>query len=70
MKNQTVRRNSQIAEEEEKRTRGPKPIDMDEIVQFSSGQGVYDHGFDPPLKDSGRGTGSLPGNYNRNNEHI
>lgn len=48
MKNQGVRRNSQIAEEEEKRAqRGPK-IDLDEIVQFSSGNGVYDHGFDPP----------------------
>lgn len=38
---------------------------MDEIVQFNPGNGVYDHGFDPP-KDSGRGTGSLPGGYNRN----
>ncbi len=69
MKNQGVRRNSQIAEEEEKRTRGHR-IDLDEIVQFSSGNGMYDHGFDPPLKDSGRGTGSLQGGQYRNNELI
>ena len=46
-------------------------MDIDEIVQFQTGNGVYDHGFDPPLKDSGRGTGSLPGGYNRNdNMHL
>jgi hypothetical protein len=60
MQNQQVRRNSNIGEDEERR-RGIK-MDLDEIVQFSSGNGVYDHGFDPPhQKDSGRGTGSMPG---------
>lgn len=42
---------------------------LEEFDQFSSGnQGVvYDHGFDPPAKmDSGRGTNSLPGGFNRN----
>lgn len=68
MQNQQLRRNSQIADEEEKR-RGVK-IDLDEIVQFSSGNGVYDHGFDPPAKDSSRGTGSMPGGQYRNNEHM
>jgi hypothetical protein len=67
MQNQQIRRNSQIQEaEEEKR----KKIDLDEIVQFSSSNAVFDHGFDPPQKDSGRGTGSIPGGYNRNNDHI
>jgi len=45
-------------------------MEIDEIEQFSSGNAVFDHGFDPPLKDSGRGTGSIPGAYNRNNDHI
>lgn len=62
-----MRRNSQIQQEVEDEKR--KKIDLDEIVQFSSGNGVFDHGFDPPgQKDSGRGTGSIPGGYNRNNE--
>ena len=42
---------------------------FEDFDQFSSGnQGnVYDHGFDPPAKmDSGRGTNSLPGGFNRN----
>ena len=66
MQNQAVRRNSQIQEEEEKRGRGHK-IDLDEVVHSNS---VYDHGFDPPQKDSGRGTGSLQGGHYRNNDHI
>jgi hypothetical protein len=56
--NQQIRRNSQIESQAEDEKR--KKIDQDEIVQFSSSNAVFDHGFDPPQKDSGRGTGSLP----------
>jgi hypothetical protein len=48
---------------------------LDEFDQFSNGNvganSLYDHGFDPPTKmDSGRGTNSLPGGFNRNDVSL